>query len=668
MKKTQLLIGVTLMLAAACSKKDNGTTPSGTISTTISTQIAKTDTLSTFNKFFAAAALSDAELSEGVTVFAPSNSAFGNATVSGSGQLPDESVIKDYIVKGVLTEADFTKGKTLTTLSGKTLTVSVVVDPVILVNGMILNMNAVGSNDKFKVYGAAQLLNAPAPVFITVYDATKWSSLKTNGEVIAGATVGLYKTQESFAAGNAPDYSALSAADGVAVVNGVKPGRYYVAAGKGTLSNIFSVYAEKDNDNYIGYAASDALDAQGNFVWKDLNQDGQVNGSDVGPQPALSITTQKSLPLEINVLTGYLYKPITTLDDARTKLNAVYSGLTALYTNLVLMDGVLSDEAACGFNATYCPFNTFTMTASTSTLNAIWNDSYFKGIHKLNDILYNIDGITGSQDEKNDVKGQALALRGYLYSNLLTYFGEIPVSNSDRGTSFYPGISRTTTDDVYKMIEDDFDDAIDLLPASRADNKAGLTKYAAYALLAKVALQQHQYYTAMEKTTEIKNAMAFTLAPAGFSWFQEQTTSETIWAPVFSNIGAANAGYFDAVFKGINPSWIPVLRYSDVLLMDAEANIGIDNIATAQTDVNLLRERNAVSGLTFTNTVDATEGLQSTWQTERTHQGDRFASLVRWNRTEPVLGQSGWHSYNNLMPVPINFLNSYPGLMQNVGY
>ena len=487
MKKTQLLIGVTLMLAAACSKKDNGTTPSGTISTTISTQIAKTDTLSTFNKFFAAAALSDAELSEGVTVFAPSNSAFGNATVSGSGQLPDESVIKDYIVKGVLTEADFTKGKTLTTLSGKTLTVSVVVDPVILVNGMILNMNAVGSNDKFKVYGAAQLLNAPAPVFITVYDATKWSSSKINGEVIAGATVGLYKTQESFAAGNAPDYSALSAADGVAVVNGVKPGRYYVAAGKGTLSNIFSVYAEKDNDNYIGYAASDALDAQGNFVWKDLNQDGQVNGSDVGPQPALSITTQKSLPLEINVLTGYLYKPITTLDDARTKLNAVYSGLTALYTNLVLMDGVLSDEAACGFNATYCPFNTFTMTASTSTLNAIWNDSYFKGIHKLNDILYNIDGITGSQDEKNDVKGQALALRGYLYSNLLTYFGEIPVSNSDRGTSFYPGISRTTTDDVYKMIEDDFDDAIDLLPASRADNKAGLTKYAAYALLAKVA-------------------------------------------------------------------------------------------------------------------------------------------------------------------------------------
>src|SRR3954470_12457517 len=104
MKKTQLLIGVSLMLAAACSKKDKGSTPSGTISTTISTQIAKTDTLSTFNKFFAAAALTDAELSEGVTVFAPSNSAFGNASVSGSGQLPDESVIKDYIVKGVLTE------------------------------------------------------------------------------------------------------------------------------------------------------------------------------------------------------------------------------------------------------------------------------------------------------------------------------------------------------------------------------------------------------------------------------------------------------------------------------------------------------------------------------------------------------------------------------------
>lgn len=668
MKKKELLIGATLMLAVACSKKDKGSTPSGTISTTISTQIAKTDTLSTFNKFFTAAALTDAELSEGVTVFAPSNSAFGNASVNGSGPLPDESVIKDYIVKGVLTEADFTKGKTLTTLSGKTLTVSVVVDPVILVNGMILNMNAIGSNAKFKVYGAAQLFNAPAPVFITVYDATKWSNSKPNGEVIAGATVGLYKTQASFAAGNAPDYSALTAADGVAVVNGVKPGNYYVAAGKGTLSNIFSIYTEKVDDNYIGYAATDALDAQGNFVWKDLNQDGQVNGSDVGPQPALSITTQKSLPLEINVLTGYLYKPITTLDDAKTKLNAVYSGLTALYTNLVLMDGVLSDEAECGFNATYCPFNTFTMTPTTSTLNAIWNDSYFKGIHKLNDILYNVDGLTASQDEKNDVKGQALALRAYLYTNLLTYFGEIPVSNSDRGTSFYPGISRTTTDDVYKMIRGDLDDAIDLLPASRADNKAGLTKYGALGLEARLALQQHQYYTAVEATTQLKQAEAFMLAPAGFSWFQNQSTTETIWAPVFCNIGVANAGYYDAVFKGINPSWIPVLRYSDVLLMDAEANIGTENIATAQTDVNLLRARNGLGALTFTNAADANEGLQSTWQTEKTHQGDRFASLVRWHRTGDVLAASGWHNYNDLMPVPMNFLYSYPGLMQNVGY
>jgi len=82
----------------------------------------------------------------------------------------------------------------------------------------------------------------------------------------------------------------------------------------------------------------------------------------------------------------------------------------------------------------------------------------------------------------------------------------------------------------------------------------------------------------------------------------------------------------------------------------------------------MLRERNAVSGLTFTNTTDAMEGLQSTWQTERTHQGDRFASLVRWNRAASVLTASGWHNNNNLMPVPMNFLNSYPGLMQNVGY
>lgn len=671
MKKTHLVIGLFLVLSA-CSKNDKGGNPSGGtgLTATISTQIAKTDSLSSFNKFLKAASLTDAEIAEGITVFAPSNNAFGNAPVDGSGQLPDASVLRDYIVKGVLKEADFTKGKTLTSLSGKTLTVSVVVDPVILVNGMIITMNVVSGSDKYVVYSAAQLLNAPAPVFITVWDATKWSSAKPKGETVAGASVYLFKTAEAFASNAQPDYTGTTAADGVAVINGVKPGNYFVAAGKGTISNNFALYTEKVNGAYLGYAADTVLNQSGNFIWKDLNMDSKVDANDKTAQPALTITTEQSSPLEISVLIGSYYKRLTTVDDVQAKLNEVYNGLTNLYQSLVIMDGNLSDDADCnsGPGASFCPFNTFTMNPTTSPLNTIWSDAYFKGIHKLNDVIKSAPGLTVSQDQVNDLMGQALTLRAWLYLELATYFGDVPVSNDDISADFYPDISRTAVNDVYTMIQTDLTNAANLLPATRLDGKAALTKYAALALKARSALQQKQYATVLTATDAIKNSTAFMLTPSGFSYLTTQNTGETIWAPAFSNIGTPAAWYFDGVFGGTQLQWCPVIRYADVLLMDAEAQIADNNLTAAQQDVNTIRARDGQNSLTFATAADANEGLQNTWQLDKTHQGDRYASLVRWGKTAQVLGASGWQNYKDLMPLPQNFISSYHNLTQNAGY
>ncbi|HVW59952.1 MAG TPA: RagB/SusD family nutrient uptake outer membrane protein [Puia sp.] len=669
MKKTHLVFSLFLALSA-CSKSDKGGNPSGGtgLTATISTQIAKTDSLSSFNKFLKAASLTDAEVAEGITVFAPSNNAFGNAPVDGSGQLPDASVLRDYIVKGVLKEADFTKGKTLTSLSGKTLTVSVVVDPVILVNGMIITMNVVSGSDKYVVYSAAQLLNAPAPVFITVWDATKWSSAKPKGETVAGASVYLFKTAEAFASNAQPDYTGTTAADGVAVINGVKPGNYFVAAGKGTISNNFALYTEKVNGAYLGYAADTVLDQSGNFIWKDVNMDSKVDANDKTAQPALTITTEKSRPLEISVLIGSYYKRLTTFDDVQAKLNEVYNGLTSLYQSLVIMDGSLSDDAGCssGPGTAYCPFDAFTMTPVTSPLNAIWSDAYFKGIHKLNDVIKSAPGLTVSQDQVNDLMGQALTLRAWLYLELATYFGDVPVSNDDISTDFYPDISRAAVNDVYSMIQTDLNHAAGWLPTTRPEGKAAITRYAAVALLAKAALQQKQYSIVLQATGDIKNSYAYTLASSN-SYFTSQNTGETIWAPAFSNIGTSSTWYFDGVFGGTQLQWCPVIRYADVLLMDAEAQIANNNLTAAQQDVNLIRARDGQGSLTFATAADANEGLQSAWQLDKTHQGDRYANLVRWDKAAPVLGAS-WHAWNIVMPVPQSFISSYHNMIQNVAY
>jgi len=672
MKRTHLFIGFSLMLAAACSKSDKGTSPPESLSTTISTQIAKTDSLSSFNKYFKAGTLSDADISGGITVFAPSNSAFGNASVTGAGQLPDSSVLKDYIVKGILKVSDLTKGKTLTTLSGKTLTVSVVADPIILVGGMIINTNAIASGDSYVVYGAAQLLNAPAPVFITVWDATKWSNSKPKGEPSAGATVRLYTSQESFVLNtNTPAYTGTTDADGVAQINGVTPGTYYVEAYKADVGNIFTTYSQAYNNIWLGYAADTVLDNAGNLIWKDINMDGKIDTHDQTGQPALSIQAAKSTPVDVSVLIGYARKPFTSVADLQTELDGINAGLTSLYENLVIMDGMVSRNAFCGSDASYCPLNNFTMTPATPVFSSIWSDAYFKGIYKLNGFIYDVLRVNApiTDVQKFDFIQQARVFQGYLYLELLSYFGDVPYNNTDATPDFWPGVSRKAAADVYTSIMADLTSSLNAnLPATRATGKDAITRYAAMALAAKGALQQKKYNDVLTYTSQIINSGAFTLAPAGYSWFTSQNTSETIWAPAFSNIGASAAWYFAGAYGSTTLQWCPVLRYTDVLLMDAEAKIALADYNGAALDINLLRTRNGQPIVSFSNSANGMTALENTWALEKYRQGDWYPNLIRWGTALGSLGVAGWHPFNSVMPIPVSFLNAYMNLVQNPGY
>ena len=111
-----------------------------------------------------------------------------------------------------------------------------------------------------------------------------------------------------------------------------------------------------------------------------------------------------------------------------------------------------------------------------------------------------------------------------------------------------------------------------------------------------------------------------------------------------------------------------MLRYTDVLLMDAEARIATADYDGAVKDINALRTRSGLGTVSFSNTTDGNAALQAAWKSEKYRQGDRYASLLRWGMAQGVLGAGGWHLYNTLMPVPQNFLDAYPGLMQNPGY
>jgi starch-binding outer membrane protein, SusD/RagB family len=111
---------------------------------------------------------------------------------------------------------------------------------------------------------------------------------------------------------------------------------------------------------------------------------------------------------------------------------------------------------------------------------------------------------------------------------------------------------------------------------------------------------------------------------------------------------------------------IRVLRYAEVLLIDAEAKVRKGDIGGAATSLNLVRERVDL------DPIDAPT-LQDIWNERRLElamEGDRFYDLVRTGQAATVLGPQGFVSgKNEVFPIPqvmIDVTNN--AIQQNNGY
>jgi hypothetical protein len=120
--------------------------------------------------------------------------------------------------------------------------------------------------------------------------------------------------------------------------------------------------------------------------------------------------------------------------------------------------------------------------------NGIWKD-YYKGINRCNQLLSSVDNITfGSDSIKNLIAGQARAIRGLEYFDLVRMFERVPLLT----TSTTDVVAQSEPDEIYKQIVSDLKFAADTIPAGAyTDNTTSLgriTRYAAAAMLARVYL------------------------------------------------------------------------------------------------------------------------------------------------------------------------------------
>jgi hypothetical protein len=123
---------------------------------------------------------------------------------------------------------------------------------------------------------------------------------------------------------------------------------------------------------------------------------------------------------------------------------------------------------------------------------------------------------------------------------------------------------------------------------------------------------------------------------------------------------------------------VRMIRYAEVLLMNAEANNELGNTAAALSSLEMVRARarsNATNPattlpqVTTTNQDSLRTAIYHERRVELALEFDRYFDLIRQGRAAAVLGPKGWTTKNTYWPIPQTEIDiSGNKLVQNPGY
>jgi hypothetical protein len=210
----------------------------------------------------------------------------------------------------------------------------------------------------------------------------------------------------------------------------------------------------------------------------------------------------------------------------------------------------------------------------------VWWNQYYQYINNANNILAAIDAAPGDPEDRNDIKGQAFALRGFCYFYLVQLYQRTYVGHeNDPGVPIYTepttpeteGNPRGTVEAVYTQIHNDLDSAIIYLaeaPARR--HKSHIDLAVANGIKARVALVQNDWSVAAQHARSDRTATSVekmnaadllsgfnSVSSSGWLWGSEINEDQaTIWSSFFSHMDSrVSASYANGSRKCI-ASWL----------------------------------------------------------------------------------------------------------------
>ncbi len=431
--------------------------------------------------------------------------------------------------------------------------------------------------------------------------------------------------------------------------------------------------------------------------------------------PAQSLSTGEAL----ETIEGFETALFGAYDDLQT---VAYYGRNMFVLPEIEADLVyLTISNSNRFVANY----TYNWIPTDGTFTGLWNRAY-RTILRVNNIINNIDGVEGDDATKNQLKGEALAIRALAHFDLVRWFAKQPTAGnpgSDLGVpivleSIIDEPSRNTVSEVYTQIVSDLNAAKGLMSST---DMFRFNANAVDAFLARVHLYNGDYSAAESAASAVIGSGSYALADNYATMFAAPGSSEEIFTlrviPPDEDNGSDNLGgiynpqiygdirvasdligkyeegdtranliymfdngefYTSKFFEqdGVNGLHSPkIFRLGELYLIRAEARMQTGNSSGALDDVNAIREKRGASPL---GSVDMAEILDERAR-ELAFEGHRLFDMVRTGTTivreqcntgieltNPCTLEAT--SFLTVHPIPQREMDVNQNMVQNDGY
>ena len=263
--------------------------------------------------------------------------------------------------------------------------------------------------------------------------------------------------------------------------------------------------------------------------------------------------------------------------DAFSALTAVYStlGQDGGFPTIWYMAMLENRADYSNGRGSQSPMSVYDLPLDNSNQSRMF-DAYadiYRGINRANAVLDNVPGIDMDESLKKRYLAEARFLRAYFYSNLVKYWGGVPLRDHEFVDLKDIATPRASAQETWDFIITDLIDALPDLATSFSDSESGrATQWAAKMLMADAYLNTRKWQEASDLADEVITSGAFSLIEVDEAEDFMQiygpevnTYTEDIWSIHHSGtngqriptyIGDPNMGYSVGGFRG----WVPVMN------------------------------------------------------------------------------------------------------------